>query len=247
MGLIFYLGSSSKSNTLSPLNIHHFIFKLLTYIMNQEFSQHAQELLNLFSFLISEGKHADSSPDPQLEERRVCTVELLSRARDKIIFVSIFHPQDSIFLLRLLLSYITNAQLDKVSWAWLTSQHYLQTLEFCRRVATIKTYITMFHLDCGVYVRELVQQFAHQCTPSKYLCNEDQLDLRRAVSIFKNSRCTSNLATKKDLTIFSSSLNHHLKMFSGTYINVVNPNLDSSLADEAYLSLKSMGGCGEGK
>ena len=247
MGLIFYLGSSSKSNTLSPLNIHHFIFKLLTYIMNQEFSQHAQELLNLFSFLISEGKHADSSPDPQLEERRVCTVELLSRARDKIIFVSIFHPQDSIFLLRLLLSYITNAQLDKVSWAWLTSQHYLQTLEFCRRVATIKTYITMFHLDCGVYVRELVQQFAHQCTPSKYLCNEDQLDLRRAVSIFKNSRCTSSLATKKDLTIFSSNLNHHLKMFSGTYINVVNPNLDSSLADEAYLSLKSMGGCGEGK
>ena len=215
--------------------------------MNQEFSQHAQELLNLFSFLISEGKHADSSPDPQLEERRVCTVELLSRARDKIIFVSIFHPQDSIFLLRLLLSYITNAQLDKVSWAWLTSQHYLQTLEFCRRVATIKTYITMFHLDCGVYVRELVQQFAHQCTPSKYLCNEDQLDLRRAVSIFKNSRCTSSLATKKDLTIFSSNLNHHLKMFSGTYINVVNPNLDSSLADEAYLSLKSMGGCGEGK
>ena len=215
--------------------------------MNQEFSQHAQELLNLFSFLISEGKHADSSPDPQLEERRVCTVELLSRARDKIIFVSIFHPQDSIFLLRLLLSYITNAQLDKVSWAWLTSQHYLQTLEFCRRVATIKTYITMFHLDCGVYVRELVQQFAHQCTPSKYLCNEDQLDLRRAVSIFKNSRCTSSLATKKDLTIFSSNLNHHLKMFSGTYINVSNPNLDSSLADEDYLSLKSMGGCGEGK
>ena len=215
--------------------------------MNQEFTQHAQELLNLFSFFISEGKHADSSPNPQLEDRRVSTVELLTRARDKIIFVTIFHPQDSIYLLRLLLSYITNVQLDKVSWTCLTPQHYLWTLEFCRRVATIKTYITMFHLDCGDYVRQLAQQFAQQCTPCKYLCNEDQLDLRRAVSKFKNSRCTSNLLTKKDLTIFSSGLNHHLKMFTGTYLNVSNPNTLASLADEDYLSLKSMGGCGEGK
>ena len=210
---------------------------------SQEFSQHAQEIMNLLSFHISIGKHSPSSSSFLFEDRRQRTVDLLTNARNKIIFISIFHPQDAIYLLRLVLTYISNVQLDKVKWDCLTYEHYVLTLEFCTRVEKIKTDITNYHVDCEGYVRQLAQKYAQESTPAKYLCNEDQINLKKAVSEFKTSICTNSLATKEELAIFSSALNQHLKMFGGTYLNFLNLNLSVEVEGERYLSLKSRGGC----